>query len=403
MTTTTKTKNTRKTINLEARSVRDRLPVQKHPHWQKLPGVSAYVGYAPGKRGGTWHGRRWDKTARDGKGAQQTLTLGQLEDHPDKTAFAQAVERVREWARQQEGGFAHGATVADACRAYVVHVAVKKTDQTAKDAERFFKRAVYGQAIGRTPMDRLTPAQVQGWFDGMVRTTEAKDADRIRRMKATANRNLARLVAALNYGRKKLRMVADSDAWTSVDKHVGVDGRRTIMLDADQCKALIAAARPDMAALMRALLLTGMRPGEAPKLLVEQFDAARGILTIIMSKTKKREVVLSDEAVEFFAQQCRDKLPKALIFAQADGTPWASANDWNRPAKAAAKAAGLPATFTLYVLRHTHISRSIHAGIDLLTVSRLVGTSLKMIGDNYGHLAGANELRQRLSAVRLVA
>jgi hypothetical protein len=51
----------------------------------------------------------------------------------------------------------------------------------------------------------------------------------------------------------------------------------------------------------------------------------------------------------------------------------------------------------IYDLRHTYATWSLAAGIDILTLARRMGTSVKMIDRTYGHLvAGADEYEREL-------
>lgn len=49
-------------------------------------------------------------------------------------------------------------------------------------------------------------------------------------------------------------------------------------------------------------------------------------------------------------------------------------------------ASGLPSETTAYTLRHSTITDLVHAGVDLLTVAQISGTSVRMIEKHYGHL-----------------
>jgi integrase len=51
----------------------------------------------------------------------------------------------------------------------------------------------------------------------------------------------------------------------------------------------------------------------------------------------------------------------------------------------------------IYDLRHTYASWSLAAGIDIFTLARRMGTSVKMIDRTYGHLvAGADAYEREL-------
>jgi integrase len=95
--------------------------------------------------------------------------------------------------------------------------------------------------------------------------------------------------------------------------------------------------------------------------------------------------MLPVETAKFFAERCKDKLPSAPLFSRADGKAW-DKDAWKKPVKTAAEAADLPPEVTAYSLRHSVITDLIGAGLDVLTVARLSGTSIAMIERHYGHL-----------------
>ena len=68
--------------------------------------------------------------------------------------------------------------------------------------------------------------------------------------------------------------------------------------------------------------------------------------------------------------------------------------------KEAAQAAGLPEGSTAYTLRHSVITDLVVAGLDLLTVAQLSGTSVAMIEKHYGHLR-AEHARQALATLAM--
>ena len=72
-------------------------------------------------------------------------------------------------------------------------------------------------------------------------------------------------------------------------------------------------------------------------------------------------------------------------------------NNWRgRQWTPALEAAGV-AHRRIYDLRHTYATWSLAAGIDIFTLARVMGTSVKMIDRTYGHLvAGADEYEREL-------
>ncbi len=71
---------------------------------------------------------------------------------------------------------------------------------------------------------------------------------------------------------------------------------------------------------------------------------------------------------------------------RGNGKAW-DKNSWKLPIAAAVAAAGLPGDATAYTLRHSTITDLVSAGLPLLTIAQISGTSAEMIERHYGHLA----------------
>ena len=76
------------------------------------------------------------------------------------------------------------------------------------------------------------------------------------------------------------------------------------------------------------------------------------------------------------------------------------AREWIPSVKAAGFVEGKKATKRIYDCRHSYASFSLAAGISLFSLSRRMGTSVRMIDKTYGHLAHDSEqaIRARLDA-----
>ena len=139
---------------------------------------------------------------------------------------------------------------------------------------------------------------------------------------------------------------------------------------------------------MRALCLLPLRPGALATLSVGDFDRRTAELTIGKDKTgKPRRIQLPVEAAKLLTAQATNKLPAAPLFMRANGRAW-DKNTWKFPIAAAVVAAGLPGNVTAYTLRHSTITDLVSAGLPLLTIAQISGTSAEMIERHYGHLAG---------------
>lgn len=361
--------------DLVTKTYRKELPARREPYWSRVD-KGLYLGYRviqDKPHIGTWIARRQEGTKKTYQ------ALGQHDDYNDAKKAAEV------WAGRVDAGVTDKApTVEAACKHYIQHQRTAKGDKAADDAEGRFKRLVYGTDFGKTPLDKLNTIKVRAWRDGQIPKGDDFDDDTVRRAKDSTNRNLATLKAALNLAHKD-RLVASDDGWKTVTAFEKVGKRRTVFLNTDQRRALVAQCGDGLRELVMALLLTGIRPGELAGCDVADFDKITGTLTIHISKTEARTVPLSTAAIEHFKTATTNRIGAAPLIPDAFGNRW-NKDAWKKPFKAAVEAAGLPDKTVMYTLRHCAITELIAGGMDSHLVAKIAGTSTAMIDANYGHL-----------------
>lgn len=371
--------------------------MRREPYWARIR-TGLYVGYRKFKEGeGTWVARRQE----EGTSKKKYHALGTyLEDGTRDKAFDNAVKDAEVWADAMEHGITNKAvTVEGACKSYVTHLKTNNSAASANDADGRFERLVYGKAIGKITLLKLKTSDVKKWLNDQVAGDDEED---LRKSKDSANRNLASLKAALNVALKD-RLVSTDAGWKTVTKFEGVGRRRTNYLDMRQRQNLIKACPADLAAFVKAMLLTGARPGELAKLTVANYDKTQGTIEFNRSthgKTGHRIATLSTAARQFFNEQAKGKLPTAPLLAREFGDYW-DKDAWKKLYKVALQSAKLPSGVVMYTLRHVAISEMIMGGMDSVFVAKLSGTSVEMIEKHYGHLRHA-ETRKKLDAVKIL-
>ncbi|MGZ2410756.1 integrase-like protein [Sphingomonas sp. F9_3S_D5_B_2] len=362
---------------------REALKLQREPHWQRLrPG--AFLGYRPSARGGagTWIARAYDEAER----AYRMKALGSFGDTPANGRFALAKSEAEAFALEVErGSIAEEKieTVGDACRRFA---------ESSKEAAARFRRYVYADPIAKVKLAKLRRTQVKAWRDRLEATpalvTRRKEGEQVTRARspATLNRDMAVFRTALG---KVLALGAPNTeaAWQEPLRPVkNAVKRRTLYLDRDQRRLLLQHVSEDARPLVRALCLLPLRPGAVAALNAGDFDKRTRELTIGTDKAGNgRRILLPVDAAELFTVQAKDKLPAAPLFARANGKRW-DKETWKHPIAAAAKDAELPQGTTAYTLRHSTITDLVTAGLPLLTVAQISGTSAEMIERHYGHL-----------------
>lgn len=358
---------------IDTAGARKALEPRPAPYFQRLE-TGGYIGYRKLASGdGSWV-VRW----RDENGKQTNHTLGAFE------TFDAACKAAREWLDRAKGGVTEEVTVADACRRYVENRRSEKGENTAKDAEGRFNRLIYSNKIGKITLSALRTAHLTDWRNKQIEIDDEdeEDPDALRRAKDSANRNLATLKAALNLA-YRMGLVTSTAQWDRVESFAKVGKRRERFLTVTERKAFFTAATPQLKRLIRALLLTGARPGEIAAANVGDLDRA-GLLTLD-GKTGRRTVPISPDALAHLTD-CAGKRPDdSPLIVRDDGERW-TRYYWRDEVQVARTTAGLPDDVVLYSLRHCAISEMLVGGIDPMTVARIAGTSVNMIQRHYGHL-----------------
>jgi len=172
---------------------------------------------------------------------------------------------------------------------------------------RYRAKAHILPALGKIDVKKLTTKQIEDWRNGLARKParvrtrlgekqkhrelDHGDDEAIRARRATANRCLVQLRAALSRAWRNGK-VADRSAWQRVEPFKGVGAARPHYLKIDECTRLLNACDPDFRSLCRAALETGARYGELTRLKVSDFNPDTGMVLIRTSKSgKPRDVV----------------------------------------------------------------------------------------------------------------
>ena len=370
------------TTKIDTVSARSRLAVRREPYWQRLA-AGSHIGYRAAADGlGTWIAKFRDAST----GERSYQALGGFHHLPANERYDAAVKAAREWFKHlSQGGSSEVVTVRGACERYLIHIERTKGTVQAADARGRFTRYVYPHPLAKVELSKLTTASVGKWREDLEDTPKANGD---KRSPSALNRDMTALRAALNLAHKDQLTATDTPWRNKLSPVPGADGRRELYLDRAQRQKLIDAAPPDLALFLRALCAVPLRPGAMAALTVADFDKKHKVLSVNTDKAGAgRKVPLPDSVADLFAGAVKDKLPTAHLLTRADGLPWIK-DKWSCPVKAAVAAAGLPDGTTIYTLRHSVITDMAGAGVNLMTVAQIAGTSILMIQKHYGHLTG---------------
>jgi integrase len=389
---------------LDTRAARLRLGIRSEPYWRTLEKGLA-LGYRRRANGGTWLARKW--VAKGYKENKLAIT-DDLQDADGVAVldFGHAQRAARDWwrieQRREEGHDTRSKplSVADAVEDYLKEFerrGGKSVYETRRAAERHIL-----PALGPILVTKLTAKKIEDWHHALAETPALarskpggkpnyrkvdKSPDGIRKRRATANRILTVLKAALNHA-WKAGHVASDDAWRRVRPFRAVDTACVRYLTTDECVRLVNACKPSFRNLVRGALLTGCRYSELIRMCSADFNAEAEMVTVRESKAgKSRHVVLTSEGQKLFTSLTAGKEGKAPIFTRADGGVWRKSHQL-RPIKEACKHAKINPIISFNILRHTHGSALAMKGVPMpVTAKQLGHADTRMTEKHYAHLA----------------
>lgn len=385
---------------LETRSSRLKLAPRAEPYWRGIH-EGAHLGYYRGNRSGKWVARFRSKGSAS-KGYLKR-TLAEADDYNEADGerfldFRQAQDAARCWFEKiaTSGGKRGSFTVADALDDYMKSFRGKSVAATRSRIDAIIK-----PELGNEEVRDLTRKTIASWHERRAaaparlrtskkatvanfRPTEGDEA--VRKRRATANRDLTVLKAALNRAADH-REGLPVDAWRSVRPFPKVDRAKLRYLSEDEARRLVNATPAYFRSMVQAALLTGARYGELRSVRARDFDGNAGVL--VLNETKAgipRAIYLEAEGVRLFTRAVAGKHPEEWIFVRPNGGRW-GASEQARPLSAACEQAKLePATF--HDLRRTYGARLALKGVPMAVIAEALGHADERITrKHYAHLS----------------
>lgn len=427
---------------LQTRTARRDLKARKAPYWATI-GPGRKIGYRRPSSGGAgaWVARH----RMEGPGAPwREKALGTADDFQDADgvtvlSFLQAQEKARAWFlvahEEATGEKVHRGpvTVAQAMESYLAHLD-REGKRSAKGARQRAGLRIL-PALGSLAVEKLTRLRLEKWRDDLAASPPLprgrvkvrpepkrprkvkpekpapkppKTAEEKRRRKATANRILAILKAALTYAKSRGLVRCPDEAWRSVKPFRAVEeARQNYLTPEEQQRLLNAIKEPDFKRLVTGALATGCRYGELARMTVGDFDPSSGTVLVRESKAgKSRRVHLVAWGRAFFEGLTAGRKRTETLFLREEadrrtreGNPlaWGPAEQVRRM-QAACDTAELP-RMGFHQLRHSYASALVAAGMPLAYVAKLTGhADTRMLERHYAHLA-PSDLTRSLEAL----
>lgn len=386
---------------LESRSARTRLKRGRQPHWQVLvPGGRWHIGWQcwKGDPAGRWVMRRYI-----GGDKYRVTSLGLADDDVPADgvrvlSFEQAVSKANALI-DTPASKVHRLTVRQALAHYVEHKRVLGQpvgDVLSRGAAHILP------PLGDLVVSELTAEALRRWLSNMAggpaqtrpkagkpkfRPAPAGDEE-VRKRRASANRVLTMLKAALNHAFDEGH-VTNRDAWgRKLKPYRDVERARVHYLTVAQAERLINACDAEFRGLVRAGLETGCRYGELTRTECADLNPDSDTLHIRRSKAGPgRHVVLTPEGAAFFKRHCAGRGAHERMFRHANGVEW-KRSEQARPMREACKRARITPAIGFHQMRHTYASLCVMNGMPLMVVAKNLGhKDTGMVEKFYGHMA----------------
>ena len=339
------------------------------------------MGYCPAKAGGAG---RWTAKAYipGASGPPRQQRLGAFPGVPANEQFAKAKAAAEVFFLQvaSDGQVTTGPLI-------TVEDAVRQYEATHPGAKQFCRR-LYEDPIAIIKLRKLTTQDLAKWRTSLETRKNCRTGDLL--TPSSVNREMTPLRAAL-YAAK----LPDTLLAPLAPNVIAIgDGSRDLYLDRAERRALLAHCSAEIRPFVLALCSLPVRPGALARLTVANFIKKTGTLSIPAGIDKspsekrprpRRDLQLPPAALALFTELARDKTPATLLLRRADLAPW-TADNWKKPIRRAALAAGLDPTTCAYTLRHSVITDLVNEGVPTMNIAKLAGTSVKMIEETYAKL-----------------
>lgn len=259
-------------------------------------------------------------------------------------------------------------------------------------------------AIGNIPLGKLTALDVQRFYKKLLtegRVERKESENQPKGLSAKTVRNIHQILSSAMELSKQQKLIAANPAeGCALPK---VEHREMQTLTADQLNAFFREAKASgVFELYYIELATGLRRGELLGLKWEDIDLEQGTLTVrrqvaringdvteapLKTKNSYRSVSIGADAVEILKAQ-REKVGGEYVFPSASGGPISPDSVLNMLHRVL-KRANLPKV-RFHDLRHTFATLALQNGVDVKTVSGMLGHySAGFTLDTYAHVTTA--------------
>lgn len=261
------------------------------------------------------------------------------------------------------------------------------------EKQRSFKSKIYLirqliETFGNVPLNRLSVMLIEQFQSDVVNKGKKP---------ATANRLIATLKHCIHKGQQWEMVSEETLKRVRQVKFLPENNRRLRYLSKDECRALLENCNEHLRSIVIFALNTGCRRGEILSLKWDNVDLKHGFIRLDMTKNgERRDIPISDLLRPVFQGLTRRLGVPYVFFDAATGKPF---QDVKRSFHTACKKARIT-DFHFHDLRHTFASHLVVAGVDITTVSKLLGHKSLTMTLRYSHLA-PNHLQNAVNMLNI--
>ena len=258
--------------------------------------------------------------------------------------------------------------------------------------------------IGSIPLEKLTTIDLQKFYRKLLTKgrVERKEAEKQPKgLSAKTVRNINQVISsAMDFAVAQKIILENPCKAVALPK---VEHKEMQTIPAEQLKAFLQEARATGVYEMYYIeLATGLRRGELLGLKWTDIDWKNGIIKVrrqvtrvdgqvveapLKTKNSYRAVIISQQAIEVLKQQ-KEKTNDQYVFPSPNGGP-TSPDSVNNMLKRVLARAGIPKV-RFHDLRHTFATIALQNGVDIKTVSGMLGHfSAGFTLDTYAHVTTA--------------
>ena len=234
--------------------------------------------------------------------------------------------------------------------------------------------------FGHIPLNNFSIAIIEQWQSNRMKINGNKPA------------SVDSMLAVLKH------MFSKAFEWKKVSEHslqqvrkvklFNPNNRRLRYLSEEECRRLIDECENHLKPIVITALHTGMRKTEILSLTWNMVDLQNRIITLAYTKNnERREIPISSLLYNTLKNQ-RTRIDTNYVFHDKNGRPF---KDIKKSFSSALVRAKIP-DFVFHDLRHTFASHLVMAGVDIVTVQKLLGHKTLTMTLRYAHLANAHRI-----------